>query len=56
LGTDVPSLADFDGDGRADIAVFRDGYWYWINSSVNQFQAAQFGQTADKPLSAAFVY
>jgi len=25
---DVPLLADFNGDGKIDLAVFRDGQWY----------------------------
>jgi len=32
---DVPLLGDFDGDGRADISVWRptDGTFYWLTSS-----------------------
>jgi len=34
---DRPMLADFDGDGRADITVWRPatGQWFWLTSSSN---------------------
>jgi len=46
---------DFDGDGRADISVFRpsDGVWYLLRSSAG-FSAAQFGLSADKPSPADY--
>ena len=30
---DVPAAADYDGDGRADLAVYRDGTWFILRSS-----------------------
>ena len=48
LDSTRPTRFDFDGDGRADISVFRpsDGIWY-LNQSTNGFSAAQFGLSSD---------
>ena len=44
------TVADFDGDGRADISVFRpsDGIWYVMQSGNNTFRAQPFGTSGDK--------
>ncbi|HEY0427721.1 MAG TPA: VCBS repeat-containing protein [Pyrinomonadaceae bacterium] len=41
---------DYEGDGQADLAVFRpnEQMWYLLYSSNNQFQAIPFGLASDK--------
>jgi subtilisin-like proprotein convertase family protein len=45
----VRTRFDFDGDGRADLSVFRpsDRTWY-LNQSTNGLSATQFGLSTDK--------
>ncbi len=52
---------DFDGDLRADVAVYRDGntpnapsYWHILNSSNNTYQGYQLGMNGDKPIPADY--
>jgi hypothetical protein len=52
---------DFDGDLRADIAVYREGntpgapsYWHILNSGNGTYQAYQMGSNGDKPIPADY--
>jgi len=47
---------DFDGDGKADISIFRpvNGQWWIQQSFDNSVKANQFGTTNDKPVPADY--
>lgn len=42
--------ADFDGDSRSDVSVFRpsDGTWHILQSGTNTYTVSQFGANGDK--------
>ncbi len=47
---------DFDGDGLADLSIFRpsNGQWWYQQSSGNNVRAVTFGTSADKPVPADY--
>ncbi|MFZ1700672.1 MAG: M36 family metallopeptidase [Pyrinomonadaceae bacterium] len=49
------SPADFDGDGRTDLSIFRpsDGNW-WLNRSTDGLTVVNFGLSGDIPTPADF--
>jgi hypothetical protein len=48
-------LANYDGDGKTDLAVYRDGIWYIIQSSNGAFNYQYWGLSSDIPVAAANV-
>ena len=50
LGTDKPVVGDYDGDGFADIAVYRSGSWNIVQSSDNSTRVLTLGQAGDIPV------
>lgn len=51
---DIPVAADYDGDEYEDVAVFRDGNWYYLSSNDAAVWHFQFGSAGDKPVIGDF--
>jgi hypothetical protein len=42
---------DYDGDGKADLGVYRNGEWYWVRSSDGGLGSFTFGAPTDIPVA-----
>src|SRR5215831_14059290 len=51
---DVPVLRDYDGDGKVDVAVYRNGEWYIHRSSDGGVTSAGWGIAGDMPVPADY--
>ena len=46
--------ADYDGDRRTDVAIFRNGLWAIYFGATRTFSLVQFGTTGDTPVPADY--
>lgn len=53
LGDQI-GTGDFDGDGKYDVGIFRNGQWIYIESSTNIVRYFNWGTTNDTPTNGDF--
>jgi hypothetical protein len=52
--TDVPVPGDYDGDGTDDVAVYRNGTWFILQSGGAPL-IASWGVAGDIPIPAKYI-
>jgi hypothetical protein len=51
---DVPVPGDYDGDGKDDPGIYRNGTW-WVLRSTSGIAVSGFGVATDKPIPRAYI-
>ena len=54
ISTDKPVTGDFDGDGSYDVAIYRDGDWWIVNSLTGTVRSLHWGLASDIPVPADY--
>lgn len=54
VSSDKPVAADYDGDNKTDVAVYRSGLWYVFRSATQSVSTVSFGLGGDMPVPADY--